>query len=31
LAHDALLAKVLPDQPEGVVIDWKAALAEFTK
>ena len=24
-------AKVLPEEPEGVVIDWAAALAEFTK
>jgi hypothetical protein len=26
-----LPAKVLPEEPEGVVIDWDAALAEFTK
>ena len=24
-------AKVLPEEPDGVVIDWKAALAEFAK
>jgi hypothetical protein len=24
-------AKVLPEEPDGVVIDWAAALAEFTK
>jgi hypothetical protein len=24
-------AKVLPEEPEGVVIDWSAAIAEFTK
>jgi len=26
-----LPAKVLPEEPEGVVIDFKAALEEFTK
>jgi hypothetical protein len=26
-----LPAKVLPEEPDGVVIDWDAALAEFTK
>ncbi len=24
-------AKVLPEEPDGVVVDWAAALAEFTK
>jgi hypothetical protein len=26
-----LPAKVLPEEAQGVCIDWKAALAEFTK
>jgi hypothetical protein len=26
-----LPAKVMPGEPQGVVIDWRAALAEFTK
>jgi hypothetical protein len=26
-----LAAKVLPEEPQGVVIDFKAALDEFTK